>query len=151
MKGWLAKLNSARTIYSATQGLMEWHGRRDLIATVRKQGQRRTQLAFCIPLITLPFVAVIGKIAYLLIDSAFMRAAIIMTIPLYLVLGCLYALYFCAKCERIESARLLHERGVRPLICLKCLYDLHGLTARQCPECGEALAPADAADQHRNT
>jgi 4-hydroxybenzoate polyprenyltransferase len=56
-----------------------------------------------------------------------------------------------SRCERCRLSKVLHQRGIRPWICLRCIYDLKGSVAEACPECGEPLAPPVESDQHSNT
>ena len=43
--------------------------------------------------------------------------------------------------KRKFFSKYMIARGLRPVRCLMCAYELRGVTADHCPECGEPLAP----------
>ena len=43
--------------------------------------------------------------------------------------------------EKYYFSRILKAEGMRPIMCLRCKYNLTGTTSADCPECGEPLAP----------
>jgi len=53
-------------------------------------------------------------------------------------------LYWHHRLCRLEMADILYERGLRPRGCLRCGYDLRGISSDTCPECGAPLAAVGA-------
>ncbi|MEM9348137.1 MAG: hypothetical protein AAGB26_16125 [Planctomycetota bacterium] len=134
-------MNFAYLLYEATRENLSDLERRDLVASIRREGRKRTVFVCSSAVISLfLFGLVLVFFERALHSSSPAFLILIGFFVVYVILTPIAALAICAAWERKACSIALVQKAIRPSVCLRCLYDLKGTHSQMCPECGEPLA-----------
>ena len=134
--------DSTAIIEAATEGLIVSEEQKRLIQTAKLYSRSSFYVlgSACWFGLTLFVVLVVAQYLYDTFNLPLIFVGIVSGI--ICVISSIPFLRWRAKSERRFLSPKLKMMGIRPNLCLICLYELKGSTSTNCPECGEALAPA---------